>query len=109
MEQVTNTVVERESRFTGGLFGLICINILQGLLMIITLGLGAPWAICMKERWIAKHTFIDGKQLVFDGNGGQLFGNYIKWFLLTIITLGIYGFWLEIKMKQWIVKHTHHV
>ncbi len=97
----------QQSQFTGGLLGLIGINILQGLLIMITLGFGAPWAICMKERWIAKHTIIDGKQLVFDGNGGQLFGNYIKWFLLTLITFGIYAFWLEIKMKQWLVKHTH--
>ena len=97
----------KESKFDGGLLGLIGINILQVLLIMITLSIGTPWAICMKERWIAKHTYIDGKQLVFDGTGGQLFGNYIKWFLLTLITLGIYSFWLEIKMKQWLVKHTH--
>ncbi len=99
----------RESRFTGGLLGLIGINILQGLLIGLTFGLAAPWAICMKQRWIARHTVIDGRQLIFDGTGSQLFGNYIKWFLLTIITLGIYGFWLDIKMKQWITKHTHMV
>ena len=99
--------LEHKSLFNGGLLGLIGINILHGLLIMITLGFGVPWAICMKERWIAKHTFIDGHQLVFDGTGGQLFGSYVKWFLLTIITLGIYGFWLEIKMKQWLVKHTH--
>ena len=99
--------LEHKSLFNGGLLGLIGINILQGLLIMITLGFGAPWAICMKERWIAKHTFIDGHQLTFDGTGGQLFGSYIKWFLLTIVTLGIYAFWLEIKMKQWLVKHTH--
>ena len=99
--------LEHKSLFNGGLLGLIGINILQALLIAITLGFGAPWAICMKERWIAKHTFIDGHQLAFDGTGAQLFGSYIKWFLLTIITLGIYGFWLEIKMKQWLVKHTH--
>ena len=97
-----------ESKFTGGLLGLIGIHILQWLLILVTLGLGAPWAICMKERWIARHTFIDGRQLTFDGTGGQLFGNYIKWFLLTLITLGIYSLWLSIKMKQWVVKHTHH-
>ena len=96
-----------ESKFTGGLFGLIGISILQWLLIFITLGLGAPWAICLKESWIAKHTVIDGRQLTFDGTGAQLFGNYIKWFFLTIITLGIYSFWLSIKMKQWITKHTH--
>ena len=99
--------LEHKSLFNGGLLGLIGINILQGLLIAITLGFGAPWAICMKERWIAKHTFIDGHQLAFDGTGAQLFGSYIKWFLLTSITLGIYAFWLEIKMKQWLVKHTH--
>jgi uncharacterized membrane protein YjgN (DUF898 family) len=96
-----------ESRFTGRLIGLIGINILTGFLTIITLTLAYPAAVCMKERWIAKHTIIDGRQLVFDGKGIQLFGNYIKWFLLTIITIGIYSFWLGIKMKQWITKHTH--
>lgn len=107
MDNTAQPTMIRESNFTGGLLGLIGINILQCLLIVFTLGIGTPWAICMKERWIAKHTFIDGRQLVFDGTGGQLFGNYIKWFLLTLITLGIYGFWLEIKMKQWLVKHTH--
>ncbi len=105
--QEYGTAQVRESKFTGGLLGLIGIGILQVLLTVITFGIAVPWAICLRENWIAKHTIIDGHQLVFDGTGTQLFGNYIKWFLLTIITLGIYGFWLNIKMKQWIVKHTH--
>ena len=96
-----------KSNFDGGLLGLIGIGLLSGFLTIITLGLGAPWAVCLKERWYANHTIIDGKRLCFDGTGGQLIGNYIKWFLLTIITIGIYSFWLSIKMKQWVVKHTH--
>ncbi len=96
-----------KSNFDGGLLGLIGIGLLSGFLTIITLGLGAPWAVCLKERWYANHTIIDGKRLFFDGTGGQLIGNYIKWFLLTIITIGIYSFWLSIKMKKWIVKHTH--
>ena len=105
-ENVTCTPIG-ESKFTGGLLGLIGINLLVGLLSLVTLGIGAPWGICIKERWIAKHTYIDGRQLAFDGTGGQLIGNYIKWVLLTIITFGIYGFWLDIKMKQWLAKHTH--
>ena len=96
-----------KSKFTGGLLGLIGINLLQGLLILITLGIGAPWAVCLKERWIAHHTVIDGRRLTFDGTGGQLFGKYIIWFLLTIVTLGIYAFWLDIKMKQWVTSHTH--
>ena len=98
---------ESKSKFDGGLLGMIGIGIAQALLSIITLGIGVPWAVCMKERWYVKHTIIDGKRLTFDGKGGQLFGNYIKWLLLTIITIGIYSFWLGIKMKQWVVKHTH--
>ena len=96
-----------QSKFTGGLLGLIGISILQGLIITVTLGIGTPWAVCLKENWLAEHTIIDGRQLVFDGTGGQLFGQYIKWFLLAIITLGIYSFWLSIKMKAWVVEHTH--
>ena len=98
-----------ESKFTGGLLGMIGIGILQAIIIVFTLGLGAPWAICLRERWYVKHTVIDGHKLTFDGTGAQLFGNYIKWFLLTIITFGIYSFWLSIKMKQWVTKHTHMV
>ena len=96
-----------ESRFTGGLLGMLGHGILAGLLTIITLGIGAPWAICYFKRWETEHTYIDGTQLIFDGTGLQLFGSYIKWMLLTIITLGIFGLWMPIKMKQWYVKHTH--
>ena len=95
------------SQFTGGLLGLIGINILQSLIIMFTLGIGTTWAICVKERWIAKHTYIDGRQLKFDGTGGQLLGKFLLWVLLTIITFGIYSFWLEIKLKAWLVKHTH--
>ena len=98
-----------ESKFTGGLLGLIGINILCGLLNLVTLFIGKPWSICIKERWMAKHTYYDGIQMTFDGTGAQLIGNYIKWLLLTIITIGIYSFWLNIKLQQWKVKHTHHV
>lgn len=95
------------SKFDGGLLGLIGINLLVAFLAGITLGIGTPWGVCIRERWIASHTVIDGKRLTFDGKGSQLFGNYIKWALLTIITLLIYSLWLWIKMKQWTVKHTH--
>jgi len=96
-----------KSEFTGRLLGLIGVNLASGFIMLITLGIAAPWAVCFKERWIARHTVIDGRRLIFDGTAWQLFGSYIKWFLLTVITLGIYSFWLNIKMKQWVVSHTH--
>lgn len=96
-----------QSKFTGGLGGLIGTNIGYFIIVGLTLGIGTPWAICYKENWYAKHTTIDGKQLVFTGKGGALFVKFIKWFLLTIVTLGIYGFWLNIKVHQWVVENTH--
>lgn len=98
-----------ESKFKGRLIGLIGVNILCFIIIVFTLAIAFPAAVCIKQRWIAKNTIIDGKRLIFDGNGWQLFAHYMKWFLLTIITLGIYSLWLSIKMKQWIVSHTHFV
>lgn len=95
-----------ESKFTGGLLGLIGINIVAAIISIVTLGICVPWAVCLKQEWYAKHTIIKGKQLKFEGTGIGLFGHYIKWFLLTIVTVGIYAFWLNIKMKQWVVSKT---
>ena len=98
-----------ESKFTGGLLGLIGISLGMVILSAITLGIGMPWAMCMQQRWISKHSHIDGMQLVFDGKGGQLFVKLIVWGFLTVITLGIFSFWLPIKYQKWIIEHTHHV
>jgi|GEM_PF-259892 len=101
--------LESKSKFTGGILGFIGIGLLKFFLILFTLGIATPWAVCMSERWWAKHTYIEGKRLVFKGKGIQLFGRYILWWFLTIITLGIYLFWLQIAMKKWVVKHTYFV
>ena len=98
-----------ESKFTGGVLGNIGISLLQGLLIIITLGIGTPWAICMRQRWICRHTWIDGYQLVFVGKGLGLLGHFLLWGLLTVITIGIFGLWVPIKFQRWITVNTHHV
>ncbi len=95
------------STFTGHISGYIGVAIVSWIIIVFTLGLGYPWAICLTQNWYVKNTVIDGKRLTFDGNGWQLFGNYIKWIFLTIFTFGIYGLWLPIKLQQWLVKHTH--
>lgn len=95
-----------KSEFTGGLAGLIGIGILSFIIVLFTLGIALPYAIVVKQRWIADHTIIEGKQLKFTGTGMSLFGQWIKWLLLIVITLGIYSFWVNIKMKQWIVSNT---
>jgi len=96
-----------ESKFTGGLLGQIGIGILQFLLIVFTIGIATPWAVCIKESWYANHTIIDGRRLIFDGTGGQLFGEYILWVLLTLVTIGIFALWLPIKMQRWVTSHTH--
>ena len=95
-----------KSRFEGSLLGLIGVNILSWLVTVITFGIAAPWSMCIKYRWVAKNTVIEGRRLEFIGTGGSLFLHYIKWWILTIITFGIYGFWLYIKLLQWKTENT---
>ena len=101
-----NYSASNESYFDGKLLQYIGWSFVAGLISACTLGLAAPWGLCMLYSWELKHTVINGHRLRFTGTGMQLWGNWIKWFLLTIITLGIYGFWLNIKLTQWKVKHT---
>jgi uncharacterized membrane protein YjgN (DUF898 family) len=98
---------ESSSSFDGSVLGNFGTNFVAGLLTAITLGIGYPWAIAYRQRWLVSHTILEGKRLTFDGTGGQLFGNYIKWFLLSIITLGIYGVLvMPVRLQQWVAKHT---
>mgnify|MGYP006992803059 CR=1 FL=1 len=97
------------SYFDGGLLQLIGYRILGFLVTFLTLGICAPWAICLVYNWETKHTVINGQRLYFNGTAVGLFGNWIKWLLLTIITLGIYGFWVFIKLEDWKAKNTRFV
>ena len=96
-----------KSKFNGGLLGYIGIGLLMFVIIVFSLGLATPWAICIGARWYAKHTTIDGRQVIFDGTGWQLFGNFVKWFFLSVITLFIFSLWIPIKMTKWAVKHIH--
>ena len=95
-----------DSKFDGGLASWLGTVILGFIITVCTLGICAPWAICMQYKWEINHTVVEGRRLKFTGDAASLFGHWIKWFLLTIITLGIYGFWLHIKVLQWKVRHT---
>ena len=95
------------STWDGGVLDTIANAIVASLIMTFTCGIATPWAICYMWKFIISHVIVDGKRLSFDGNGGQLFGNWIKWFLLTIVTCGIYGFWVTPRLYNWIASHTH--
>jgi uncharacterized membrane protein YjgN (DUF898 family) len=98
----------KQSRFTfdGGAGTYLGTAILATLVTVCTLGICYPFALVLKERWRAKHTFIDGQQLVFTGSATGLFGHWIKWFLLSIVTLGIYLFWVGPRVQQWLAVNT---
>jgi uncharacterized membrane protein YjgN (DUF898 family) len=96
----------RSFTFDGGAGTYLGTSLLALLVTVVSLGFAFPFALVLKQRWRAKHTFIMGRQLVFIGSGTGLFGNWIKWFLLCIITLGIYGFWVGPRVTQWVVEHT---
>jgi uncharacterized membrane protein YjgN (DUF898 family) len=93
-------------QFDGGAGTFLGTGILAALITIFTLGICYPFAMVLAERWRAKHTYIDGKRLVFTGSAMGLFGLWIKWFLLSIITLGIYSFWVAPRLQQWKVENT---
>ena len=98
----------KESDFTGGMFAYFGIQLLTVLATACSLGIAYPFMTCWRLRWEAEHTIIDGQKLTFDGNGGQLFGKYIIWWLLSIVTFGVYGLiWMPLHLNRWITKHTH--
>lgn len=105
-QEATPKIFVGESDFDGKLHQLIGLNIKVFLQVLFTLGIGLPWALCKEERWICKHTTINGQRLVFDGRESQLIGSWIKWSLLSLITFGIYSFWVPLKLMQWKTKHT---
>tara|TARA_Y100000590_G_scaffold425335_1_gene533212 strand:+ start:94 stop:408 length:315 start_codon:yes stop_codon:yes gene_type:complete len=92
--------------FDGGAATYIGTGILAFFITTFTFGLGYPWALCLFQKWKAKHTFINGRRLKFTGGGLSLIGLWIKWLIFLIITLGIYSFWLVPSLQRWIVEHT---
>lgn len=77
------------------------------LLSTITIGIMYPWCLCWIAHYEAKHTYIDGKRLAFDGHGVQLIGHWILYAFLFVITATIFGFWIPKKLKNWKAGHTH--
>lgn len=100
-------LVRNESFFNGKVLQCFGINLLCITLNLISLGLLYPFTLCLKLKWINKHTIINRKKIVFNGKALSLFGKYILWFFLSILTLGIYGLWLPIRMLKWQAAHTH--
>lgn len=99
----TNT---QRFRFEGGAATYFGTGLLALAITVFTLGICYPFALVLKERWRAKHSYIDGHRLVFTGSAWGLFGNWIKWLLLSIVTVGIYLLWVGPRIQQWKWEHT---
>jgi uncharacterized membrane protein YjgN (DUF898 family) len=87
--------------FDGGAATYWGTALLGFLVTALTAGLCYPFALVLMERWRAKHSFIDGQQLVFNGSAWGLLGRWIWWLLLIIVTLGIYSFWVMPRIQKW--------
>ena len=76
------------------------------LITAFTLGICYPFSLVLMERWRCEHTFVDGQQLIFNGQATQLFGQWITWLALSILTLGVYLFWVGPKLHTWKTRNT---
>lgn len=91
----------RQFAFDGGAGTYLGTAILGVLVTVFTLGICYPYALVLRERWRAKHSYIEGRQLAFNGSAWALFGLWWKWLILIIITVGIYGFWVGPRLYRW--------
>lgn len=96
----------RQFAFDGGASTYFGTALLAFLITVLTLGLLYPFALVLRERWRAKHSYIEGRQLVFNGTGWGLFGLWWKWLILIIVTIGIYSFWVAPRVYRWKWEHT---
>lgn len=88
-----------EFKGTGGSY--LWLLIWTGFLTAITFGIYYSWAMCAVEKWKAKHTYIDDRQLVFMGTGAGFFGTWLLILILTILTLGLYAPWGFCRIQRW--------
>ncbi|WP_253904239.1 DUF898 family protein [Arthrobacter sp. Br18] len=93
-------------QFRGGAATWFGTQLLGVLVTVFTLGICAPFAVVLVQRWHAKHTTLMGRPLKFVGSARGIFGRWLVWLLLSILTLGIYTFWVYPRMTQWIVENT---
>ena len=93
-------------RFDGGAATFVGTALLGALITLVTAGICYPFALVLMERWRAKHSYIDGRRLVFTGSAWGLFGHWLKWLLLSFLTAGIYLLWVVPRITQWKWEHT---
>ena len=61
--------MKRDFEFDGSGFGYLWLCIWTTVLTVITCGLFFPWAYSAQQRWICSNTYVNGRQLRFEGTG----------------------------------------
>jgi uncharacterized membrane protein YjgN (DUF898 family) len=94
---------------TGG--SLLVTFLVGGLLCGITLGIYMPWFMCKLEKAIFSQMRVSENgqsagSFDFNGNGGDLFGQYLVGAILTGITFGIYFAWFQVRLNKFFMSHT---
>ncbi|MCB0968129.1 MAG: DUF898 family protein [Ilumatobacter sp.] len=78
------TPADGDFRFDGGAATFWGTALLGLVITVFTLGICYPFAVVLMERWRAKHTFIEGRQLKFTGSAFGLFG---RWLLVVFVSI----------------------
>ncbi len=81
-------------------------GLIQGLLLMITCGLAAPWTITMITKWETQHCVVAGDRMRYTGTAMELLGQYLIVALLSVITCGIYSAWGIVRLNKYIYSHT---
>ena len=82
-----NAILGADSYFDGTMLGLFGNRFLALLIITFSLGIATPWANCLVLAYKYNHTVYNGKRLKFEGNGGTLFGKWIKWMFYRAMRL----------------------
>ena len=75
----------------------------------LTLDVAAPIVVCLRLRWRAEHTHLNGRRMIFTGKIRDLFAKNALWVLLSVVTLGVYVPFKMLKMAKWETAHFHFV
>jgi uncharacterized membrane protein YjgN (DUF898 family) len=80
-------------RFDGRASEAYGIYIVDGVLMVLTLGLYWSWHHVKVRRFRAQHSLVGGERMDFHGTGLEFLGITIGGTMLTYITLGLFAPW----------------
>ncbi|MFR0586584.1 DUF898 family protein [Lactobacillus porci] len=96
-----------DSGFDGNSFQYFGYNLMQLLVLMLTLGLAYPWTHNMMLRWLTRHQVINNDRLYYDGTALGMFFRAFVGSILSVITFGIFTPWANCWLWRYQYSHTH--